>query len=170
MPARSAYDRKADHYREETREYYRAHRADRLAYAKRYREKHKKELSAKRKKYRDEYREEINARHRAYRATHLEQRRAAARDYARAHPRRARNYQLWYRHGLTVADYRALRRQQHGCCAICGKKRWRLVVDHNHKTGKIRGLLCNSCNSLLGFARDSTANLTAAVRYLRTLT
>jgi len=41
-----------------------------------------------------------------------------------------------------------------------------MAVDHCHATGKIRGLLCNSCNSLLGFCADNKARLTAAIAYL----
>jgi len=43
----------------------------------------------------------------------------------------------------------------------------RLCVDHNHKTNKIRGLLCKDCNLILGFAKDSVGTLLTAVTYLR---
>ena len=166
MPGQSDYRNNVEHHREEARAYYRAHRKERLAYAKRYREANKKKLAAKRKQYVQEHHEVILAKGRAYREKHLEKRRAAARAYRRAHLRHVWNYQLWYRHGLTVPEYRALHQKQHGCCAICGKKPRHLVVDHNHITGKVRGLLCHHCNSLLGFASDSTASLKAAIRYL----
>lgn len=57
---------------------------------------------------------------------------------------------------------------QGGTCYICGfppDKRG-LFVDHDHKTNKVRGLLCGSCNSGLGFFKDSMVNLMRAVRYL----
>jgi len=148
------------------RAYDAAHRAERRAYAKRYREKNRRMLTAKRREYVKKNLQEIRAKQRKYREQHLEARRAAARDYARARPRRATNYQRWYRHGLSVADYRALLKKQHHCCAVCGKKPRKLVVDHNHTTDKIRGLLCLHCNSLLGFARDNKLILKAAIRYL----
>jgi len=58
---------------------------------------------------------------------------------------------------------------QGGRCAICrnpspGGKR--LCVDHDHATGRIRGLLCGACNLVLGYARDSEAVLASAIQYL----
>lgn len=58
------------------------------------------------------------------------------------------------------------------CCGICGTKipggngGW--SVDHNHKTKKFRGILCNSCNGLLGFCKDKIKILKRAISYLRT--
>ncbi len=62
--------------------------------------------------------------------------------------------------------------QQEHRCAICNiPERYapnkRLVVDHDHKTKKVRALLCNSCNVLLGAAYDSPAVLEKAISYLR---
>ncbi len=152
MPAKKHYRPKAKQYRAETRAYYLAHREERLKYAKQYRNKpaNKKRLKAYRKEYAKKNRKKILANLRKYREDHLEERRQAARDYAKAHPKRARNYQLWYRYGLTQAEYQALRKKQGGKCSICGKKQWKLRVDHDHKTGKVRGLLCEHCNKMLG--------------------
>ncbi len=52
------------------------------------------------------------------------------------------------KYGLTPAKYRAMLRLQGGTCAICGRppRSIRLHVDHNHKTGKVRALLCYFCN------------------------
>lgn len=59
--------------------------------------------------------------------------------------------------------------EQGGCCAICGEPEGkdRLVVDHDHTTGKVRGLLCRTHNVGLGHFGDSTALLQAAINYLR---
>jgi hypothetical protein len=51
-------------------------------------------------------------------------------------------------------------------CEICGVKE-KLVVDHCHISGKIRGHVCNSCNTMLGFAKDSPSTLAAAADYLK---
>jgi hypothetical protein len=56
---------------------------------------------------------------------------------------------------------------QHGCCAICWKTQKRaLAVDHHHPSGKVRELLCGSCNALLGLAKENKAIMEAAIRYL----
>ncbi|MCH8329663.1 MAG: hypothetical protein IIB81_04705, partial [Nanoarchaeota archaeon] len=53
-------------------------------------------------------------------------------------------------YGLTIEDYNNMFIEQGGCCGICGthqsKLKLRLAVDHDQKTGKVRGLLCNNCN------------------------
>ncbi|HLE80784.1 MAG TPA: endonuclease domain-containing protein [Dehalococcoidia bacterium] len=62
--------------------------------------------------------------------------------------------------GLTPADYEIFLEVQGGLCAFCGRvpTHRRLAVDHNHKTGKVRGLLCYRCNRfLVGFHTISTA-------------
>ncbi len=57
---------------------------------------------------------------------------------------------------------------QNGACAICKKKRKRwLCVDHCHRTGKIRGLLCTSCNAALGSFEDDPHTTQVAADYLR---
>ena len=68
---------------------------------------------------------------------------------------------------LTDAEYNVLLERQGGSCAICGEKsRDRLVVDHDHETGAVRGLLCSHCNLGLGLCRDNPVRINAAVAYL----
>lgn len=74
------------------------------------------------------------------------------------------------RYGLTVEDYNKILAEQGGLCAICRKPctvNPSLSVDHDHKTGKVRGLLCSLCNQALGLAKDSPEVLEALARYLR---
>jgi len=77
---------------------------------------------------------------------------------------------LKYRYGLTPAQYDEMLTRQDGVCAICrmGNSAYdRLHVDHDDRTGKIRGLLCNNCNRGIGHLKDSIPNLRAAIRYLK---
>lgn len=74
-------------------------------------------------------------------------------------------------YGITVEDYNRLLGEQRGLCAICMQpetrpNRERLCIDHCHKTGKIRGLLCQKCNSALGYMKDDPATLQRAITYL----
>ncbi len=74
-------------------------------------------------------------------------------------------------YGLTSAQYDALLRAQGGRCAICRArpKSKRLAVDHDHKSGAVRGLLCSRCNhDLMGSAWDSMAMATALWHYMNT--
>ena len=82
-------------------------------------------------------------------------------------------HNLKKKYGLSTNAYKALVESQNYRCKICrkycfnAKNRVALFVDHNHKTGKIRGLLCHSCNVLLGFADDCPVILLKAIRYLK---
>lgn len=72
-------------------------------------------------------------------------------------------------YGLTLDLYEAMLEQQNYCCDICQEslKTGRGTnVDHCHKTGKTRGLLCRTCNLLLGCAKDRTEILSKAILYL----
>ena len=75
---------------------------------------------------------------------------------------------------ISVEDYEVMLHKQDGVCAICrqpeslvrGEGSQSLSIDHDHNSGRVRGLLCANCNSGLGMFRDSPAILTAAKTYL----
>ena len=73
-------------------------------------------------------------------------------------------------YGLSIEDYNRLFAEQNGCCLICGKHqsnlKYKLAVDHDHKTGEVRGLLCKRCNAGLGNFKDSEDMLQKAIMYL----
>ena len=83
--------------------------------------------------------------------------------------RRSRRLKSLY--GVTLAEYEELAAYQDWVCWICGKnevgKDGRLHVDHDHKTGKVRGLLCLRCNSGIGSFLESSELLQRAIEYLR---
>lgn len=64
-----------------------------------------------------------------------------------------------------VREFESLRRKQNGVCAICLKV-VRLVVDHDHKNGVVRGLLCAKCNCGLGFFYENVQAIYRAAEYL----
>lgn len=82
--------------------------------------------------------------------------------------RTMRNCSLKRKYGITLEIYEKMYEEQKGLCAVCkcvpdGRG---LVVDHDHATGKIRGLLCVNCNSMLGMSGDKTEVLRNAIDYL----
>lgn len=87
-----------------------------------------------------------------------------------------KNSDLKSKYGITLEQYNTMFEAQHGCCAICNidglqlkPARWgktSLAVDHNHKTGKVRGLLCYQCNTMLGAAKDNAVILRLGADYL----
>lgn len=84
-----------------------------------------------------------------------------------------RKRHLKLKFNITIKEYNKLLLKQNGRCLICGKKELEdssikyFIIDHNHKTGDIRGLLCRKCNSFLGFVNDNPLILARAIKYLR---
>lgn len=86
--------------------------------------------------------------------------------------RKYKNLELIRTFGITLDEYETLFEKQQGVCAICkkpelGTRNNYLAVDHNHTTGKVRGLLCNFCNRALGLFCDDLYNLASAIEYLK---
>lgn len=74
------------------------------------------------------------------------------------------------RYGLTVECYNSMLKQQNNCCKIClqpfnGKKSPH--IDHDHRTGNVRGILCSTCNSGLGMLKDKPFILARTILYLK---
>lgn len=98
----------------------------------------------------------------------------ASRVYHSQHPEKCkentRNSLLKRLYGISIADYNKMFAKQNGCCAICGRHqtelKQRLAIDHDHKTKEIRGLLCNSCNAVLGSVFENVTILNVAIHYL----
>lgn len=82
------------------------------------------------------------------------------------------DYDLQRKYGLSLGEYEKMLQNQNGHCAICGTTEFsgkgkKPHVDHCHKTGKIRALLCNQCNVGLGAFRDSPELMEAAINYIK---
>ena len=79
-------------------------------------------------------------------------------------------YSLKRRYGITSEDYFMMLTEQNNQCVICETKECHtgrnFSVDHDHKTGKVRGLLCAHCNVGLGNFKDNTTLLKKAIEYL----
>lgn len=81
-----------------------------------------------------------------------------------------RRINLRKRYNITIDEYEKILLSQNGVCAICRKNnliKRRFAVDHNHKTNKIRGILCYKCNVGLGSFEDDTTLLQKAILYLK---
>jgi len=79
-----------------------------------------------------------------------------------------RDKQYKSRYGITVIEYENILSCQNGVCAVCGKPpdKRRLCIDHDHKTGAVRGLLCRECNTSLGNTNDDIGILQKLINYL----
>jgi hypothetical protein len=121
-----------------------------------------------------ERREEVSARKRAAYAADRENKIATVVRWQNRNPEKVKQSQkernLWRWYGLTMKDFESLFLKQGSMCPIClckspeGKNPWH--VDHDHKTGQVRGILCSPCNLMLGHAKDNPQTLRAAIVYL----
>jgi hypothetical protein len=109
--------------------------------------------------------ERANTRNRAHKARNKEK-------VDRIH----RNSKLTTVYGISIDEYEVLLSNQNGLCAICRESEvkrhrngtlWALSVDHDHVTGKIRGLLCSACNVGIANFRENIEALEAAIEYLK---
>lgn len=95
-------------------------------------------------------------------------------NWRKENPEKARdkdfNSDLKKHYGINAEQYWKLFEDQKGLCACCGQShelfKRRLHVDHDHNTGKIRGLLCTECNPGIGYFQESVERLQKAINYL----
>lgn len=146
--------------------------------------RHPERIKAKRKEYSRAHKKENNERVKEWQRRNPEKVREWARryqermrEYREKHglvaPKRVRKFTnrkeeiLWYKYSLPLAEYEGMLLRQSGACLICLSNEKKLVVDHCHRTKKVRGLLCAQCNSALGFLKENTESLVRAVAYLQ---
>jgi hypothetical protein len=129
---------------------------------------HREELSVKQKAYREKNKEKILAREKIYRLKNKDR----ITKWRKEHRGSRREWELKYHYGLTGKDYENMATLQRGVCAICGKPpsgrkiEKNLHVDHDHKSGLVRALLCNRCNRVLGLIGDDALIASKIISYL----
>ena len=171
------------------REYTKTKRENKPQYDKEYRERNKEKIRERRKKFREENKELVAAqqreRHKRWYEKNKEKVMENQREYVKKNRTRVRNrgydYHLKTNYGMPIEEYRKIAEMQEYKCKICSRefmrdiemdketKYSRLVVDHNHDTGAIRGLLCHKCNLGLGMFQDDLQLLLKAYDYLKTV-
>lgn len=122
--------------------------------------------------------EKVNERAKNWRDKNLEKTRLASRKSAaitrRDNPRVIKHRKLKSSYGISLEDFEDMLQSQSNRCAICGfsfdytRQSKGPHVDHDHKTGKVRMILCRFCNNLLGYANDDVRILESAITYLDT--
>lgn len=167
---RKWYSANREKAKERTEEYRKEH-PDR---AKRYRDEHRKERNAYNKKWRESNPDKAKQHKIRYRMKYPDKDKEYARWYREAYPKSKedKKYEsIKYLYGLSKKEYDLLYISQSGKCLICGISESEsykpLGIDHNHRTGKIRGLLCNRCNTVLGMVDDNIDILVKSIEYLR---
>lgn len=155
--------------RRRAREVYAQNPAKRLAQNKAWRDANKARIAAARKATYDA--EEQRVRAAKWYASNakrvVESTKQWRKNNPEAHKKNTRKYHLKKHYGLTPEQYAVMRKAQHGRCAICRRRSpRRLHVDHCHRTGRLRALLCNRCNLGIGYFDDCPALMRKAAAYL----
>jgi hypothetical protein len=115
--------------------------------------------------------------HNAKKREHYHKTRERYLAYYKTDKRRARwfEWKLKRQYGITVEQFEQMMEEQGGCCKVCGRPpseinghrhKKRLHVDHDHKTGQVRGLLCNSCNVAAGCLGDDIGVMYALIDHI----
>jgi hypothetical protein len=168
-PAEYRVKRRADKRAE-----YRRHKDKYAVYQKTNYEKKKEEIRMQQKSYYQRNKEKVKAAAKQYALSNKEKIRE------REKARRARNpsaYHAYFvkrKYGITIEQYNQMLADQKGICATPNcmndgsedKRRRRLFVDHCHTTGKVRGLLCCTCNRVLGMLKESPPLIRGLADYI----
>ena len=133
--------------------YHKKHQTKKLAYSRAYYRAHKARCNENARRWNEK---------------NPEKRKKIARDSYHRRKEQYVAYRRHYRTGCDLETYNQRWAEQNGLCAICGSPPFRkhLDADHDHLTGKIRGLLCNRCNTALGNFQEEASILQKAIEYL----
>lgn len=123
--------------------------------------------------YRNANKEKVSAKAKAWREKNPERNRENCRKAEQRNKEKRRAQRLKRYYGISFAEYQDLIEQQKGLCKICGRDPLKVFlrsssycVDHDHETGKVRGILCGKCNAALGMLQDSPEILRKAAEYI----
>ncbi len=163
---------------EQNRKYSEEYRKKNPNHAEEYRLKNKEKIKDSSIKYRAENYEKIEVRQKKYRDVNKQKIRIASGKYYKQNRAKIRDQSLFREYGLEKGRYEEMLIEQNNVCAICGlaetatvsKKSAQLkmlAIDHDHETGKVRGLLCRRCNKAIGLLREDLGIFASAISYLQ---
>jgi hypothetical protein len=138
-----------------------------------WREANPEKVSAAERRYWAKNRDKLRAKNKNKYWADPAKHRQRAKEWAQANPERTRQNvrkAAWRRAGIDVAAAEATLAAHSGLCDCCGTTRpggrWGWNLDHDHSTGKVRGVLCHNCNTAIGKLGDTLDGVMNAVRYL----
>lgn len=134
-----------------------------------YRERNLEKVKAYQKAYYERNKLKIRERAKVHARLHKEDRRKSSAEWKKRNPEKVKNAELKREFGITIDQYNQMLIKQNDCCAICNKHKSlstkMLAVDHNHKTGQVRELLCHACNTAYGFLNESEDTILKLLTY-----
>lgn len=155
-----------DEQKEYQRQHYLKNREKKLAYSKAKYAENPQKVIARAALYQSSHPEVARRKWKKYEASHPEKMKEKQKKRYANNKEYFYDWHLKSKYGITILEYKELRDSQNGKCLICRKKKI-LVVDHDHTTGKVRGLLCHACNTSLGFMEENISSFENAIEYLK---
>lgn len=141
------------------KEYYQLNKDQLKAYQKEYRETNKIKMKKYKKEYRKNNKDQIKQYNKEYK-----------KEYYQLNKNKIKQHQLKRKYNISLEHYNQMLIEQNHKCKICNidevKLTKKLAVDHDHKTGFIRGLLCHSCNVAIGLLQESAEIIEKAAKYI----
>ena len=130
-----------------------------------------KDRSSQDAEYYKKHRIAIRARQSKYYVDHKDDFRKRNVKFTKTNPSYQKEQNMLNAYGLSLAQYNKMIAQQNNKCCICKTaftidKKNSIHIDHDHESGKVRGILCSHCNVLLGYAREDISILRSAIRYI----
>jgi hypothetical protein len=143
----------------------------RAEYARKWRRKNPEKASKQSKLYRIRNKEKIKISNKKYREENNEYLQKINKEWYNENKEKVRDVQLNRTFGITLEEYNELLNKQNGVCSICGDPptidQKKFSIDHDHITGKIRGILCRGCNVGIGHFKDDPELLRKAINYIK---
>ena len=130
----------------------------------------KQKRNARLKTWKEKNSEKLHEQNRVWREKNKEKLARQRRARYKKNPQKDLDYKRFKKYGITGDEFRAIVQQQNHKCPICTRNIDKnFSVDHNHTTGKIRGIICHNCNLSIGNAHDSPQRLRTMADYLEKL-
>jgi hypothetical protein len=146
-------------------------KAQKAEYAKKWRKNNPEKVSEHARRVRVKNKEKIKIRQKEWSDKNKKYVQEKGKIWYENNKNRSRNVYLKRVFGITLEEYNNLMVKQNNCCAICGEPpvigEKSFPVDHDHETGKVRGLLCRGCNVGIGNLKDSVELLEKAIMYIK---
>jgi len=161
------YEEHKEHMKERNKKWYGEHKEHIKERNKKWYEEHKEHMKERKKKWYEQHKDKIKEQRKKWYEDHKEQ----SKKWYKDHKEERKKYHITHQYGLSLQEYNEILLKQNYKCAICGKpldleNRKHTNIDHDHMTGVIRGILCNYCNSVLGYAFDNPDILQNAQDYI----
>jgi hypothetical protein len=157
-----AYKNRLEYSRKYSKEYYKKNRDKVLEYRQKIKEQYYKNNK-------DDIKPNIKGNSDDAYSNKLDCSNKCAKEYYQKNKERITEYVREKKYGINADEFNNLLEKQNGCCAICGKKyekRLRFSVEHDHISGKIRGITCHKCNIGIGMFEENVYTLKSAIEYI----